>query len=362
MQLNTPLSFATLLVVTTAALLFSAIASSSAKEEGKFYGAKMTEYPEWFKESFLDIKEDIAEAAEAGKRLAIFFHQDGCPYCNALVERNLAQKDILEKAKKNFDFVDMNMWGDREVTYVNGKKYKEKELALALKVQFTPTLIFYDEKGKIVLRLNGYRSPSKFMTDMDYVIATKTRKVSYRDFLKTATTKKEASKELNKQDFFQPPPYNLKKFNDANQLHAVIFEQKDCPDCDTMHSKVIPDKTLRKIIDNFKVVQLDMWSDKTKVVTPKGESTTARDWANKLDIKFAPSIVVFNENGEEIIRTEGSFKVFHTQGIFDYVLSGAYKKQPSFQRYLTDRADHIREQGKDVDIWNYAGEKPAERI
>ena len=360
MRLTTPLSIVTLLL-TTVALLFSTIVSSSAKEEGKFYGAKMTEYPEWFKESFLDIREDIAEAAEAGKRLAIFFHQDGCPYCNALVERNLAQKDILEKAKKNFDFVDMNMWGDREVTYVNGKKYKEKELALALKVQFTPTLIFYDEKGKVVLRLNGYRSPTKFMTDMDYVIATKTRKVSYREFLKTADKRKEASKELNKQEFFQAPPYNLKKFKDASQLHAVIFEQKDCPDCDTMHNKVMPDKTLRKILENFKVVQLDMWSDKTKVVTPMGKSTTARDWANELDIKFAPSIVVFNEKGEEIIRTEGSFKVFHTQGILDYVLSGAYKKQPSFQRYLSDRAEHIREQGKDVDIWNYADEKPGDR-
>ena len=144
-------------------------------------------------------------------------------------------------------------------------------------------------------------------------------------------------------------------------MSAVIFERKDCPDCDTLHNKVIPDKTLRKIMDQFKIVQLDMWSN-TKVVTPEGKTKTARDWANELDIKFAPSIVVFNESGKEIIRTEGSFKVFHTQGIFDYVLSGSYKNQPSFQRYLTDRAEHIREQGKDVDIWNYADQKPGDRI
>ena len=356
---NAPFSIA-IITITCAALLFTSTSFASAKNEGKFYGAKMTEYPEWFKESFLDIREDITEAAEAGKRLAIFFHQDGCPYCNALVERNLAQKDILEKAKKNFDFIDLNMWGDREVTYVNGKKYKEKDLALALKVQFTPTLLFFDEKGKVILRLNGYRSPTKFMTDMDYVIATKSKNIKYRDFVKTSA-RKAANKELNKQDFFQPAPYNLKKFKDAGKLHAVVFEQKDCPDCDTMHNKVMPDKTLRGIIDKFKIVQLDMWSSKTKVTTPTGKNTTARDWANELEIKFAPSIVVFNEKGEEIIRTEGQFKVFHTQGIFDYVLSGAYKKQPSFQRYLTDRADHIREQGKDVDIWNYADQKPGQR-
>ncbi|WP_455375379.1 thioredoxin family protein [Kaarinaea lacus] len=361
MRFLAPFSIATLAIASTALYFYPETSQSSAKEEGKFYGAKMTEYPDWFKESFLDINEDIAEAREAGKRVAIFFHQDGCPYCNALVERNLAQKAVLEKAKNNFDFIALNMWGDRMVTYVNGKQYKEKDLALALKVQFTPTIMFYDEKGKIVLRLNGYRSPTKFMADMDYVIATKTKKVKYLDFLKTSLPQKAASKELNNQNFFQPAPYNLKQYKDAGKLSAVIFEQKDCPDCDTLHNKVIPDKTLRKIMDQFKIVQLDMWSN-TKVITPEGKTKTARDWANELDIKFAPSIVVFNEAGKEIIRTEGSFKVFHTQGIFDYVLSGSYKNQPSFQRYLTDRADHIREQGKDVDIWNYADQKPGDRI
>jgi predicted phage tail protein len=39
-------------------------------------------------------------------------------------------------------------------------------------------------------------------------------------------------------------------------------------------------------------------------------------------------------------------------------LEGAYKKQPSFQRYLSERAEHIREQGQDVDIWSVAEDKP----
>ena len=38
-------------------------------------------------------------------------------------------------------------------------------------------------------------------------------------------------------------------------------------------------------------------------------------------------------------------EVFHTQGILTYVLSGAYEKEPSFQR----KAEHLREQGQDVE-------------
>jgi len=346
-------------------LLFSgAILSAETTEgsSGKFYGAKMTEFPDWFKESFLNFPDDIAEAKAAGKRVVVFFHQEGCPYCNALVERNLAQKDIAEKVKKNFDVIGINMWGDREVTYVNGKHYIEKTLAEALKVQFTPTLLFYDENGKIVLRLNGYRSPSKFTVDLDYVALRKENETKYLDYIKAKLPLESSSSGgMHKQDFFVKEPYNLKIAPGNKTPIAVFFEQPDCPDCDTLHEKVLPDQDLRKIIGNFKTVQLDMWS-KTPVVTPQGEKTTAREWAGKLDIKFAPSIVVFNEKGEEIIRTEGSFKVFHTQGILDYVLSGKYKNQPSFQRYLSDRANSIREQGKDVDIWNYADEKPGDRI
>ena len=133
----------------------------------------------------------------------------------------------------------------------------------------------------------------------------------------------------------------------------VFFEQKDCPNCDTLHSKILPDKEIRNILGGFDVYQLDMWS-KTPVVTPSGKKTTARDWAKALNVEFAPSILVFNSKNEEIIRSEAFFKLFHTAGILDYVRTGAYQKEPSFQRYLSERADHIRESGKDVDIWNYS--------
>ena len=61
-------------------------------------------------------------------------------------------------------------------------------------------------------------------------------------------------------------------------------------------------------------------------------------------------------DGREVIRWESSFRVFHTQGMFDYVSSGAYRSEPSFQRFLSARAEHIRETGRDVNIWRYADE------
>jgi thioredoxin-related protein len=333
----------------------------SETQKAEFFGGIETEYPAWFKESFLDLREDLTEAKEAGKRLVIFFHQDGCPYCNALVERNFAQKDIAEKARKNFDIITINMWGDRPVTYVDGVHYTEKTFAEKLKVQFTPTVIFFDEQGKVALRINGYHSPQRFNLDLDYVAHRKEKEMSYRDFMRANWPASKTNKNLNPEPYFSKPPYDFSaKVGIKGKPFVVFFEQKDCPNCDALHKKILPDTELLGVLKQFDAVQLDMWS-KTPVVTPEGKKMTAREWAKQLDVKYAPSIVVFNTEGKEVIRSEAFFKVFHTQGVLNYVLSEGYREQPSFQRYLTDYADHFREQGKAVDIWRYANEEVGEK-
>ena len=59
----------------------------------------------------------------------------------------------------------------------------------------------------------------------------------------------------------------------------------------------------------------------------------------------------FDENANEIIRVESVFKNFHFQSIVDYVVSDSYKNEKEFQRYLSKRADSIRDKGTDVNIW-----------
>lgn len=350
--------FAFLLVPVTYVPSVMAASSDSAVKQGEFLGAMDTEYPAWFKDSFLDLGDDVQEATDAGKRLVLFFYQNGCPYCNALVERNFAQKDIKDKAQKNFDIIAINMWGNRPVTDIEGNQYIEKTFASSLKVQFTPTVLFFNEQGKVILRLNGYRSPQRFNVDLDYIAKHKETTVSYRDYVKDNRPAARANKKLNKQDFFTKTGFDFsKKARKSNtRPFAVFFEQKDCPNCDLLHNKVLPDKNLLSVIKQFDVAQLDMWS-KTPVVTPSGKKMTAKEWAKELNIQFAPSIVVFNPDGEEIIRSEAFFKVFHTQGIFHYVSSQKYKEEPSFQRYLNEYAEHFREQGSNVNIWRYADEK-----
>lgn len=133
----------------------------------------------WFHMSFLDLREDMAEAAAEGKQLAIIWEQKGCPYCREMHNVNLRIPEIAEYIEKNFIVLQLNMWGDKEVTDLDGEVTTEKKLARKYRVQFTPTIQFFPKQlatddtqaGQDVeiWRLMGYWKPFHFMHTFVYV-------------------------------------------------------------------------------------------------------------------------------------------------------------------------------------------------
>ena len=347
-----------ILRLSAALLLFAALplpaAESQAPRHGSYYGGKHTDYPAWFKESFLDLREDVSEARQHGKRVVLMFTQDNCPYCNLLVERNLSQRGIESTLRQKFDVIAVNMWGDREITGLDGKPYSEKSYSAALKIQFTPTLLFLDEAGNAILRLNGYVPPGRMQAALDWAGGRMEKRQAFRDFVAAREAGAKASGALIGEPYFKHTLDPPRTGAGAKPL-AVFFEQKDCPDCEVLHRRVLVDPELRAELDKFDNVQLDMWS-REAVTTPDGKRLPVREWARQLGVNYAPGIVLFDAGGREVIRWESSFRVFHTLGMFDYTASGAYRQEPSFQRFLSARAERIRESGRDVNIWRYADE------
>jgi len=344
-----------------AAFSLHAAEPAAAVKMGTYYGARTTEYPAWFKNSFLHLKEDIDEAHANRKRVILMFTQDGCPYCSALVERNLSQREIEATMKEKFDVIAVNIWGDREVVGLDGKRYTEKTYSAAQKIQFTPSLLFFDEAGKTLLRLNGYVPPARLQAALDWVGGRHENKTAFRDFVAAREVPKQASGEMIQQDFFLKNAVDLRRRGKSARPLAVFFEQKDCPDCEVLHRRVLADPETRAVIAKFDNVQLDMWS-REPITTPQGKRMAVRDWVRQLGVNYAPGIVLFDSAGQEVIRWESSFRVFHTLGMFDYLVSGAYRKEPSFQRFLAARTEHIREAGLDVNIWRYADEPVAATV
>ncbi len=122
---------------------------------------------EWFHESFLDLAEDLEEAAADGKRLAVVFEQKGCIYCTKVHTDILSVRRINDYVRENFYVVQLNLWGDREVTDFDGEVLSEKKLARKWGVTFTPTIMFFPDSlaeldGKSGRDIEVARMPGAF--------------------------------------------------------------------------------------------------------------------------------------------------------------------------------------------------------
>jgi thioredoxin-related protein len=305
------------------------------------------ELPPWFAQSFLDFRDDIAEAAHGGKRLLVYFGQDGCPYCARLMHSNFTQRAIVDKTRRHFFVVAINIWGDREVTWIDGTRLGEKAFAKRLRVQFTPTLLFFDEKGNIALRLNGYYPPRRFEAALDYVAGHMETKVGFGEYLKGAV-KDEASPTLHAEPFFLSTR-NLARGPGAKPL-AVVFETPYCAACDEMHREGFQRAEVRAELAKFDVARVAL-GEREPITTPDGRTLGADAWARELKVLYTPSIVFFDAQGREDFRTEAYLRPFHLAGSFAYVSSGAYLEEPSLQRFLQARGEDLRKQGKPIDLW-----------
>jgi thioredoxin-related protein len=94
----------------------------------------------------------------------------------------------------------------------------------------------------------------------------------------------------------------------------------------------VQERAIRDLFYRFDAVQLDMRAD-TPVITPAGRRTTARRWAEELGLFYAPSLLFFDESGQEIIRVDSVVRFFRLRNVLNYVLSKGYLDEPDYQRW-----------------------------
>jgi len=284
-------------------------------------------YPSWFKTSFLDLSTDLDDAVKSGKKgIILYFGQKNCAYCEALMERDFGQKDIAEYTRRNFDVIALDIWGSREVTDLQGEELTERDLSIREKTNFTPSLLFYDSDGKLALKMRGYYPPYKFRAALEYVVDGHYKNERYRDYLLRADPPpKFEIGDLNERAFFQKPPYALDRSHmPANRPLVVFFEQRECHACDVLHSEPLEDPDVLLRLSQMDAVQLDMWSD-TPVITPSGQKLTTEEWANELGIFYAPTLVFFDELGQEVFRVDSVVRLHRLRQVLDFVLTKAYR-------------------------------------
>lgn len=297
--------------------------------------------PNWFLASFLNLAEDLQTAARQGKRgLILYFGQANCAYCEQLLHINWTQRqDIVAYTQHYFAVVGLDIWGSLEVTDFSGQRLTERALADQLRIQFTPTLIFYDLQARELFRLAGYYPPYQFRAALDYVVGQHYRQLRFQAYIEQAEPPLSFDlNQLTPNPIFAAPPYDLTQLN--TQTLVVLFEQAMCHACDWLHSQALQQTQILEQLAQMTVLQLDRWSD-TPVTLAQGETQTARAWADQLEIFFTPTLVFFDQQGQEIIRLDAVIGVYRLGKVLEYVLTGAYQHYPNFQRWHAEQQAQV---------------------
>lgn len=151
----------------------------------------------FFVQSFLDLAEDLELAADSGKRFAVMWELRGCPYCKETHLVNFADPEIRDFVSGNFDILQLNLVGSREVVDFDGEAMEERALARKWGVRFTPTTQFFPEtldevagrKGSEaeVARMPGYFRPPHFLAMYRFVQEKAYETTGFNDYLRQSS-------------------------------------------------------------------------------------------------------------------------------------------------------------------------------
>ena len=117
---------------------------------------------------FLEQPYDLAALLGNNKATAVFFEQGNCHTCDLLHSDPLAQDLSIEEIEK-MNVIQLNMWADTPVVTPQGVKTTAKEWARSLDIFYAPSIVFFDNNGKEIIRVDSVTYFYRLWGVLDYV-------------------------------------------------------------------------------------------------------------------------------------------------------------------------------------------------
>ncbi len=118
--------------------------------------------------SWLTYQEAESLRVISGKYVLIDIYKATCGWCRKMQRTTYADSAVIGLLKESFLPVRVDLLSGRKLK-VNGVELRERDIARALKVRGTPTTIFMDSTGKVVVKVPGYIPPQQFVYLLRYI-------------------------------------------------------------------------------------------------------------------------------------------------------------------------------------------------
>lgn len=94
----------------------------------------------------------LNKAVKKRRMSAVYFESGDCRDCEIL-HKSLLQEPITRKLASSFFSVQLDMWSDQVLVTPAGNRTTARKWAGQLGIQFAPTVVFFDEAGKEIIRM-----------------------------------------------------------------------------------------------------------------------------------------------------------------------------------------------------------------
>ncbi len=319
-------------------------------QNGKALTSTHIKFPAWFKNSFYDLREDLAEARKAGKRgIIVMLSQESCSTCLAFLKTTFSDPAVLKRVQQNYDVIGMNIFSDLEVIDPDGTVTTVKDYAEKRSAALTPTILFYGVEHVQLVKLVGFYPPEKFSHVLDYVDGSHYTTMQLSAYLrdkriKTKTTRQDI---IRNAALFNQQPYDMTTYKGGLvRPMLVVFETPNCNPCQRFHDRVLANNEVRKKLKDFYAIQLDASDNTTKVTVPDGRQLTPSQWYDELKLSYDVAMVFFNEQGREVLRHDAEIGKFRMAYTMDYVLQKGYLEEKQVLRWRKKKVQQQTAQQK----------------
>ncbi len=153
---------------------------------------------------WMSMDEALAAQAKKPKKIFVDMYTNWCGPCKMLDKNTFSNPDVANYINKNFYAVKFNCEGNETVNYMGkpyanpgydpakaNKRNSSHQFTRYMGVNAYPTVLFLDEKGGLINRVKGYRTPQQievflkfFGTDLWKTITTQAAYQEYVDNFK----------------------------------------------------------------------------------------------------------------------------------------------------------------------------------
>ncbi|MCB1800095.1 MAG: thioredoxin fold domain-containing protein [Gammaproteobacteria bacterium] len=102
--------------------------------------------------------------------LVVFFEQGDCHACDILHTQPLNRKTVRNLLNR-MESVQLDMWADTPIIKPNGERTTARGWAEELGIFYAPTVLFFDEKGKEIIRIDSVVHLFRLRNVLNYVVS-----------------------------------------------------------------------------------------------------------------------------------------------------------------------------------------------